>query len=141
MTVTTPVSTIGIRGTTVLIDSGVRVNRVGGRFVVTARSQTGEVVTLGISRDGTVGIVTVANRQTGQSTTLRQFGETVTTQTVNGGATQLKSTLLPEEIKTKFGVLLLLLQGATGKDLADPANLQDALQDLLDFIELEASPD
>ena len=146
MTVTTPVSTIGIRGTTVLIDSGTSVRRIqGGGYSVTTTTQTGETVTLVLSRDGTLGLVTVTNAS-GQSTTLRVFGDTVTTTTVNGGAIQLKSTLTPADLNAKYGNTLRALRRATGKDLGDPANavlrdnLQNFLEDVIDDIEDDPSP-
>lgn len=144
MTVTTPVSTIGIRGTAVLIDSGTRVTRSSsGSYSVRVTSTTGEVVTLAISPDGTLGVVNVTNIATGATTTVNNFGGTVTTTNINGEATQIRSTLTPEDLSSKFQAVLQALQDATGKDLGDPANateaeaLQDAIDELLRDIEEE----
>ena len=148
MTVTTPVSTIGIRGTAVLINSGTTVTRQpDGSLEVQTTTETGEIVTLVLSPDGTLGTVTVTNNETGQVTTLEVFSESVTTTTVNGGAVQLRSLLSRGELVAKFAPVLRALQAATGKDLGDPANaeeaesLQEALQDLFDTFEDDASPD
>lgn len=152
MTVTTPVSTIGIRGTGVLINSGTVVRRLpGGTLAVQTTTATGEVVTLVLSPDGTVGTVTVVNNADGTLTTLSAFGDTVTTSTIGGGAVQVKSTLTPAELRATFGPLIQALQDAFGLDLTDPANaaeaeaLQQAIQDVLDTIEenpsQDASPD
>ncbi len=146
MTVTTPVSTIGIRGTAVLIDSGTTVVWSGSNFILQGTGTSGETVTLVVSPDGTMGVVQVTNRETGETRTLSQFGDTVTTTVVNGRSAQTTSKLTSGEIKTKFARVLLALQAAVGKDLGDPANateadnLQDALDDLFDEFD-EASPD
>jgi hypothetical protein len=152
MMVTTPVSTIGIRGTAVLIDSGTRITRLpDGGFAVTTSNADGEIVTLVVSPDGTVGTVTVTNTETGAATILNTFGDTVQTQNIGGSAVQVRSTLTAAELAARFGPILQALQNATGVDLGDPANvteaaaLQEALQDLLDTIEenpnQDASPD
>ena len=148
MTVTTPVSTIGIQGTAVLINSGTTVSRQSdGSLEVQTTTDTGEVVTLVLSADGTLGTVTVTNSETGQVTTLEVFSDSVTTTTVNGGSVQLQSTLSRDELVAKFAPVLQALQNATGKDLGDPANaeeaesLEEALQDLFDTFEDDASPD
>lgn len=152
MTVTTPVSTIGIRGTGVLIDTGTVVRRLpGGTLAVQTTTDTGEVVSLVLSPDGTVGTVTVVNQADGSLTQLSAFGDTVTTATVGGGAVQVRSTLTPAQINATFGPVVRALQNAMGLDLTDPANaaeaeaLQEALQEVLDTIEenpsQDASPD
>lgn len=153
MTVTTPVSTIGIRGTAVLINSGTTVSYLygslgsPGTFVMQTTTATGETVSLVLSEDGTVGTVTVTNYQTGAATKLSAFGDSVITRTVDGGSVQLRSTLTAAELIAKFAPLLQALQNATGKDLGDPANveeaesLEEALQELFDTFEDDASPD
>ncbi len=149
MMVTTPVSTIGIRGTAVLIDAGTRISRDAfGNFRVTTTGADGESVTLVVSPDGTLGTVVVRNTLTGESTILSTFGGTVST---SGGLLQVRSNLTVSQLADKFGPLLQALQNATGMNLGDPDNineatdLQQAIQDVLDLIEenpnQDASPD
>ena len=77
MTVTTPVSTIGIRGTTVLIDTGYTVTRnADNSYTFSSFSQDGQQVSLTISPDGTTGTVNVLSPD-GSSTTLAQSGDAV----------------------------------------------------------------
>lgn len=145
MTVTTPVSTIGIRGTTVLIDSGTTVSRSStGELLLSATTDSGEVVTLVLSADGTVGSIMVQDRATGATTIVTVFGDSVITAKVNGGTLQTKTSLTPEQIRTRFLPLVGALQNAVGKDLSNPENAADAdsleenLKEL--FEEIEASP-
>ena len=148
MMVTTPVSTIGIRGTAVLIDSGTIVTVDGqGNYVLTASGTGGETISLVVSPDGTIGVVNVVNNETGQTTTLSRFGDTVVTQVVNGSSIQSTSKATTDQIRRKFNRVLLALQNATGKDLGDSANvaekeeLEEALKELFEETEEEASND
>ena len=148
MTVTTPVSTIGIRGTAVLINSGTFIVRFqNGTQEVQTTTDTGEIVTLVLSPDGTVGTVSVYNQQTGAVTQLDVFGNSVTTTNESGGTVQVRSTLAASELHARFRQVLHALQRATNKDLGAPGNageaatLQEALQDLFDTFEDDASPD
>jgi len=141
MTVTTPVSTIGIRGTAILIDTGFTVSRSSsGGFIVNATGTGGEAISLVFSADGTVGLVTVTTAD--QTVTLSSFGGTVFVSHL-GGVPPVVSDLSADEISARFGAVLLALNDAARSDLTDPANEAEAgevkrtIDDLLDLLRLE----
>jgi hypothetical protein len=146
MIVTTPVSTIGIRGTTVLIDSGYTVTRnANGSYSFSGFSQNGQQISLTISPDGTTGTVNVLSPD-GSSTTLAQSGDAVV---IGDDFSVTAKTVDAAELTAKFGAIVTALQTATGSDLVgtvdgDVGNvdaIEDAIQELLDLIENPAQDD
>lgn len=132
MTVTTPVSTIGIRGTAVLINTFTSVTRQpNGGFLVTASGTQGEIISLGINPDGTVGTVTVTSG--GIESTLTAAG----TATVGGVPTPLDAAA----IQAAFGNVATALENATGANFTDDLGtveeeaVQDAIEELLELLE------
>jgi hypothetical protein len=139
MTVTTPVSTIGIRGTTALIDTGTIIVRDGSNFVFQTAGTLGEVITLSVSPDGTVGAIQIITA-TGDVFTLNTAGETM--QVTSSGVEIFSQP--PAEIQQKFLRLSEALAAAVDTDSTDNTELLEALQDLIDATEnpaQDASPD
>lgn len=134
MTVTTPVSTIGIRGTAVLVNTFTSVERASdGWTIVTAVGSQGEIITLGVNPDGTVGLVTVESG--GIVTGLNTAAQAV----VNGRET----TLDVAAIQAAFGPVATALQNATGANFTDGVDseeeeaLQEAIEELLELLDDE----
>lgn len=134
MTVTTPVSTIGIRGTVVLVNTFTSVTRQpGGGFTVTAVGTQGEIISLGINPDGTVGAVIVTSGGTQSALT------TAGTAVVDGQV----STLDAAAVQAAFGNVATALENATGANFTDELGtveeeaVQEALEELLELLEEE----
>ena len=132
MTVTTPVSTIGIRGTAVLINTFTSVTpRAGGGFTVSALGTQEEVVTLVVNADGTVGAVLVTND--GVNTLLSAAGQSVVGRQI--------TTLDAAVVQAAFGAVLTALTNATGANYTDDTTtdeeeaVQDAIEELLELLE------
>jgi len=139
MTVTTPVSTIGIRGTTVLIDSGYTVTRNNdGSYEFSGFSQDGQQILLTISPDGTTGTVSVVCPNV-STTTLAQSGEAVV---VSDDFSMTATTIDATELTAKFGAIVTALEAATGSNITGTVEVtestdavEDALQELMHVIE------
>ena len=141
MTVTTPVSTIGIRGTSVLIDTGF-VAQLGSAGIATveATGAGGESISLVLSQDGSLGLVQVTTAS-GETFTLDVFGATVFIDPATGTTTFGSSTAT--DIQERFGAVLQALNNAAGRDLTDPENATEAdevkrsIDDLLELLQIE----
>jgi len=151
MTVTTPVSTIGIRGTAGFVTLAVGVFRnANGTFQITAFQVDGsgqpQVVTLTVDPSGFTGSLVVTQFGSGGgTTTLTQTNQTVTT-TSNGTTTV--STLTPEQVSQTYGNAVSAIQSAIGSNFAtgdsvtsQDQSLIDAVEELLELLEENPAQD
>jgi len=170
MVVTTPDSTLHIRGTAGLINSNGR-NDTGGGLTLEdlekylragstigslfgpggvngnspgAGSASREEVTLMASPDGTIGLVLVINTITGATTTLNALGATATT---NSDGTIGTKIIDAARLQAVFGKVLRALQTATGVNLgverlSGTVDFRGIFQEFLDAIDEgeDASP-
>ena len=133
MTVTTPDSTIEIRGTAALINTFVQVRRTSfGLYKATATGTQGETISLLLDANGAYGEIKVTD-SSGTSWL------TVAGSSLIGG---VRATMDAAQVQAAFGKVLTALQNATGADLGVTATetLEQAIEELLELLD-EENPD